>query len=60
MDPWMKFGTAALLVMMLIFLAPRLKPMIQNSPKGDSRDWMSALIPLALVIAFVVFLIKLV
>jgi hypothetical protein len=57
---WMKILSAALIVMMLVFLFPRAKQMISGSPKGNSADWMSALIPLGLVIGFVVLLMALV
>lgn len=56
MDMWMKILSAALIVMMLVFLFPRAKQMLQDSPKGSSEDWMAALIPIALVIGFVVLL----
>lgn len=56
MDIWMKIGSALLLGMMLIFLWPRAKVMIKESPKGTSEDWKSVLIPLLLVAGFVVLL----
>lgn len=60
MELWMKLGTAALLIMMLIILLPRAKQMMKESPKGSSQEWMSALIPLALVAGFVLLLIMMV
>ena len=60
MDLWMKILSAALIVMMLVFLFPRARQMLTESPKGSSQDWISALIPLALVIGFVVLLIAMV
>lgn len=56
----MKILSAALIVMMLVFLFPRAKQMLHESPKGSSQDWISALIPLALVIGFVILLIAMV
>jgi archaellum biogenesis protein FlaJ (TadC family) len=56
MDLWMKIGSAVLMGVMLVFLFPRAKQMLQEGPKGSSQEWVSALIPLALVIGFVVFL----
>ena len=47
---------AVLMGVMLVFLFPRAKQMLQEGPKGSSQEWVSALIPLALVIGFVVFL----
>ena len=60
MDLWMKIGTAALLVMMLIVLVPRAKQMLKESPKGSTSDWTSALIPIGAVILFVLLLMQLV
>jgi len=57
---WMKILSAVLLVMMLVFLFPRAKQMITESPKGSGEDWMSAMIPLALVAGLVILLIALV
>ena len=56
----MKLLSAGLMVMMLIFLFPRAKQMLSDSPKGSTSDWMTALIPLGLVAGFVVLLIALV
>jgi hypothetical protein len=60
MDLWMKILAAVLLVMMLVFLFPRARQMITESPKGSGQDWMAAVIPLALVAGFVILLIALV
>ncbi len=57
MDLWMKVGSAILLATMLIILFPQARRMIKESPKGSASDWMSALIPIGLVAAFVVFLV---
>ncbi|MCU7939843.1 MAG: hypothetical protein KZQ64_06195 [gamma proteobacterium symbiont of Bathyaustriella thionipta] len=55
---WMKIFSALLIVLMLVYLLPRAKDMIKNSPKASNNDWMAALIPLILVIGFVFLLIK--
>ena len=60
MDLWMKILSAVLIVMMLVFLLPRAKQMMTESPKGSAQDWMGALIPLGAVVAFVVLLMALV
>ncbi len=60
MDMWMKIGSAVLIGAMLMFLLPRAKAMVQNSPKADGQQWLSALIPLALVVGFVVLLVMMV
>lgn len=55
---WMKIFSAILIVLMLVYLLPRAKDMLKNSPKASSNDWLAALIPLLLVIGFVFLLIK--
>ncbi|WP_198264521.1 hypothetical protein [sulfur-oxidizing endosymbiont of Gigantopelta aegis] len=55
---WMKIFSALLIVMMLVYIVPRAKDMIKNSPKASSNDLVSVLIPLALVAGFVFLLIK--
>ncbi len=54
---WMKIFSALFIVMMLVYLVPRAKDMIKNSPKAENSDWLAALIPLILVMGFV-FLLK--
>ena len=53
---WMKIGAATFLVAMLVFLLPRAKHMLKNSPKAGAGDWQAVLIPLALVVGLVVLL----
>ncbi|HSS66791.1 MAG TPA: hypothetical protein VLS27_20350 [Gammaproteobacteria bacterium] len=60
MELWMKIGSAILLVIMLIVIFPRARQMIAESPKGSAKEWLSALIPLGLVAAFVVLLVMMV
>jgi hypothetical protein len=57
---WTKIGTALLLGAMLIFIFPRMREAVKNSPKGTSQDWMGFIIPLAAVIGFVILLIVMV
>jgi hypothetical protein len=57
---WVSIGSAALMIAMLIFIFPRMRQAMKESPKGTSDDWKSFMIPLAGVIAFVVFLIMMV
>lgn len=54
---WMKIGWALALVAMLVFLLPRAKHMLKNSPKAGAGDWNAVLLPLALVVGFIVLLI---
>jgi len=57
---WMQIVAALALVMFIIFLFPRARYMLENSPKGSSSDWMSFLIPVIAIILFVMLLIQLV
>ncbi len=57
---WVKIGSAVLLAAMLIYLFPRAKQAVQNSPKGSASDWMGFVIPIAAVVLFVILLISLV
>jgi len=60
MELWMKIGSAVLLGAMVIFLFPRAKHMLENSPKAESGDWQIFIILIAAVGLFVWLLIKLV
>ena len=57
---WTQILSAVFIAAMLVFLAPRAMRMMKESPEGDTNQWMSALIPLGIVMAFVVLLISLV
>jgi hypothetical protein len=57
---WLKIGSALFLLAMIIFLFPRAKHAIENSPKGNMQDWMGYIVPMAAVILFVILLIALV
>lgn len=57
---WVKIGSAIFLAAMLIYLFPRAKHVIQNSPKGSSGDWMGFVLPMVGVVLFVILLIALV
>lgn len=54
---WMKWVTAALLLMMIIYIFPRAKHMLKNSPKGESHQWMNFGLIIGVVVLFIVFLI---
>lgn len=60
MEMWMKVLYAIMLGMMVLFLWPRAKHMIQNSPKATGSDWKAVLIPLLGVVLFVILLISMV
>jgi flagellar biogenesis protein FliO len=57
---WTRILQALFFVAMIAFVAPRAMRMVKNSPEGNAAQWMSALVPLGAVIAFVVLLIYLV
>ncbi len=57
---WMKIGSALLLVMFIAVLFPQARRMLKESPEGSSSDWMSAIIPLALVAGFIALLVAMV
>ena len=57
---WTQIGSALLLVAMLVFIFPRMRLAIKNSPRGSQQDWMGFLIPLIAVIGFVILLIMMV
>ena len=60
MDLWMKIGSAVLLVAMLAILIPRAGQMLKESPKGTTAQWLSFVIPVAIVVLFVVLLMQMV
>jgi hypothetical protein len=57
---WSKIIWALLLGAMILFLWPRAKHMLKNSPKAQQRDWQAVLLPIAFVIGFVILLIMMV
>ena len=57
---WLKIGSAVFLIAMIVFLWPRMKHAVANSPKGTMQDWMGYIVPLAAVIGFVLLLIQMV
>jgi hypothetical protein len=60
MDLWMKIGSAVLLVAMLAILIPRAGQMLKESPKGTMAQWLSFVIPVAIVVLFVLLLMQMV
>lgn len=54
---WLKIGSAALMIGMLVMIWPRMRHAMKHSPKGTKQDWMGFIVPLAAVIGFVVLLI---
>jgi len=60
MDMWLKIGSAILIVMMVAFLWPSAKHMMENSRKAEPGEWQGMLMPIVLVLLFVAFLMWLV
>lgn len=57
---WMKILSAIALGLMIIYLLPRAKQMMQMSAEVENKDWMGFLIPIAAVVMFVIFLVSMV
>jgi len=57
---WMQITSVLFGVALLVFLFPRAKAAVQNSPKAEKGDWMSFIVPIAAVIGFVILLIMMV
>ena len=57
---WIKIGSALFMLAMVIYLFPRAKHAVQNSPKGTLKDWMGYVLPMAAVVLFIIVLISLV
>lgn len=57
---WIKIGSALFILAMIIFLFPRAKHAIENSPKGSMKDWMGYILPMAAIALFILVLITLV
>ena len=57
---WMKIVAAMALIMFIIYLFPRARHMMDNSPKGSSSDWIGFVVPILVIVLFIMFLISLV
>jgi hypothetical protein len=57
---WLKIFSAVLIVGWIIYIWPRAKYWLKNSPKAQAGDWQAVVLPLAAVVGFVVLLIMLV
>lgn len=60
MDTGVKILSAIMLIGMLVFLFPRMRQALKNSPKGTQQDWMGFVVPLLAVVGFVIVLILMV
>lgn len=57
---WIKIFSAVLIVGWIIYIWPRARYWLKNSPKAQAGDWQAAILPLAAVVGFVILLIMLV
>ncbi len=57
---WMEIISAVALGAMVLYLLPRAKQMIANSPKAEKGDWQAAIIPILCVMGFVFLLVQMV
>lgn len=60
MGEWTKWITAGILLMMVIYIFPRARYMLKNSPKGTSQDWMGFTGIIIAVALFILLLISMV
>ena len=58
MDLWMKIGMAVLLGAVLLFLIPRIKPMMAASRQGSREEWLGVALILLAVGGLVAFLMS--
>jgi TRAP-type C4-dicarboxylate transport system permease small subunit len=57
---WIGLIAIGVLVAFIFVAWPGMKNALENSPEGSSSDWMSAIIPIGLVVGFVALLIAMV
>ncbi len=55
METWEQILIGVFALLVLLWFFPGIKPMLERS-KEAPKDWMGLLIPIALVVAFVIFL----
>jgi len=55
--PWEMVLIGVVVLVALLWLGPGIKNMLEESRQAEQRDWPGALIPIAVVVAFVVLLI---
>ena len=60
MATWEMLLLGVLVVLVLFWIGPGIKPMLEKSRQAEQRDWKGVLLPVAAVILFVVFLISMV
>jgi hypothetical protein len=56
---WIQIASAIAMAAMIIYLFPRARHAIENSPRGSLQDWMGYVVPMVAVVLFIVLLIAL-
>lgn len=59
-ETWELLIVGALVLLLLFWFRPGLKQAFKQSQEANNKDWMAALIPLAVVAAFVFLLLYIV
>lgn len=59
-ETWELLILGALVILLLFWFRPGLKQAFKQSQEADKKDWLGALIPLAVVAAFVALLLYIV
>ena len=60
LSTWEMLLIGAIAVLVVMWFRPGIKTMLQQSRQAENRDWAGFLIPIALVVLFVMFLISMV
>jgi hypothetical protein len=60
LSTWEMLLLGALVLLVLFWFGPGIRATLEKSRRAESRDWAGFLLPIALVILFVLFLINLV
>jgi len=60
MSTWEMLLMGALAVLVLFWAGPGIKATLEKSRQAKERDWAGLLVPLLLVVAFVILLMKMV
>jgi len=58
MSVWEKLLLGVMVVLVLFWAGPGIRATLEKSRRAESRDWAGFLLPVALVILFVLFLIS--
>ncbi len=60
MSTWETLLLGVLVVLVLLWFGPGVKATLEKSRQAEQRDWAGFLLPIALVILFVLFLMSMV